>query len=123
MSNDDDNVHKIPSSHMELATTFDDLLRKYEDDAEAIRDKFNDDILRLNDTCKLEAREVWFKLAVAAGLDAIDTWNNPEYFLDRRYIRHGFAAICHMPQPDHPFPGMAGAVDPSQKPKSKRKLH
>lgn len=120
----DDNVYPVPQSHMADAEKFDYLLRKYEKDAEELRDEFNNQMARLNDACKLEARDVWFEVAKAAGLDAIDTWNNPEYFLDRRYIEYGFAAICHVPQQEHPFAGMAGGMaDPSEKPAAKRKLH
>ena len=119
----EDNVYPIPASHINMAKKFDDVLRQYEKDAEELRIEYTEQIGRLNEACKLEARDIWFDVAKSAGVDAIDTWNNPEYFLDRRYLEHGFAAICHTPQLVNPFAGMAGMADPSEKPPAKTKLH
>ena len=91
-----------------LAHEFDAILRTYEEKADAVQAQFKAEMDALNETCKAEASRAWYLLAQSVGIDAQETWGNPEYALDRTYLAESFAAIRYTQMEPHPLVGMFG---------------
>lgn len=102
----------IPPLDFHLARKFDNILKTYEDDAEALQKQFKNEMEALSEACKAEASHAWFLLAQTVGIDASATWGDPEYHLDRTYIDEGFAAIQYTKIEPHPLMGMFGGSAP-----------
>ncbi len=102
----------LDAEDVHLAREFDAILKSYEDKADALQALFKKEMDALNENCKAEASRAWFVLAKAVGLDAVATWGDQDYALDRTYLDEGFAAIRYIKMEPHPLMGMFGGPPP-----------
>lgn len=93
----------IPSEVFHVAKKFDTVLRDYEKKSIELTEAYNAQLIRMNEACKIEAKVLWFKLAASVEIDALASWNDPSFFLDRTYIKNDFAAIRRVQPDPHPM--------------------
>lgn len=99
----EDIIYPIPANKMDVAEEFTRILDFYEKQALEAQADFNANMRRINVVCRDEVKKHWLDMASAAGVDAELSWGNAEYWLDRQYIKHGFAAIRFTPAAPNPF--------------------
>ena len=93
-----------------------DLLRAYRDEMDAmindhsvLQEDFNARAKAQADAHKANLREMWRRLSAMVGLDPDQTWGNPDFQIEARYVDDGFGAITFEPSV-HPLSGMTPGV-------------
>lgn len=114
MSDDIFNYFQLPEQGHALMREYVSLMDGLEAFAENLRDNYNAQIKAEQVRVREKQKELWYRMAAMAGVDADKSWNKPNWHVEDRYIDAGFAAlVTHKLQQD-PLAAMLGAPEPEE---------
>lgn len=74
-----------------------DEIVAYQEDYERIMLAAETEIQEMTTARRDNMHKLWIKMAEAAGLDAQDTWESPNFIAEHNYVDEGFGGIVKIP--------------------------
>lgn len=116
MDDDEFKYFPMPPEGLVLLKQYQTAISQLRDDIGALHTEYHEKIEALHVSTKAELRDLWFRMAPTAEVDALASWDNEEWSIEARYLETGFGALTFMPRPTNPLAAMFGAPPKEDEP-------